>query len=360
MKLLATALAASLLLAGCASSDDPVAQAESPCGPTPAVDLTTPEGWIGQIPALSESTSLVIDNGQGTVVEHRPDAVQPLASAVKVVHLAAYAQAVAAGRLDPNEQIPMIEWERWYAPGTDAGAHLTALKRLGIADDGVGAADIDSSVRLDDMISAMIQESDNSVPDYLRHRLGDQALIDAAAAGGWSDFQVPTLIGTNLASFDPARPTEGLWELAQRFAYDQAFRESYSASLASAPIATQVAFFADNGPMGSADQLTSMYRSIVTGSFGPGTDTIRRQLEWHTAPDGFTSMGFKGGNVPGVLTEAFEFTRPDGSTATAVWLISGMNEEQYDAATANFANQQVLMIQAVGDQNTLERIACAA
>ena len=358
MKLLAAAVAVSLVLVGCSSTDEPVASAQT-CGPIPTVDLTQPDGWIGQIPALSETTGLVIDNGRGTVVEHRPDAEQPLASAVKVVHLAAYAQAVAAGTLDPNEQIPIIDWERWYAPGTDGGAHLAALQRLGIPNDGVGATDPSSTARLDDMVTAMVQESDNSVPDYLRYRLGDQALIDAASTGGWSNFQVPTLVGTTLAAINATHPTGDLWELAQRFAFDTEFRQSYSASLVPASLSEQAAYLAANGPMGSAEQLTSMYRSIVTGSFGPGTDTMRRQLEWQSPPDGFTAMGFKGGSLPGILTQAFEFTRADGTTATAVWLTSGLDPNDA-TAMANFGNQQQLIIDAVDDQDVLERIACVA
>ncbi|MGU3432345.1 serine hydrolase [Actinomycetes bacterium M1A6_2h] len=354
-------LAALLVLAGCATTEDTRAAAAPTCGPAPAVDLTQPAGWIGQIPALADGTSLVIDNGKGTVVEHRPDAEQPLASAVKVVHLAAYAQAVAAGKLDPNEQVPILDWERWYAAGTDGGAHPAALKRLGVANDGVFATDLTGTVRLDDMVSAMIQESDNAVADYLRYRLGDQALIDAAETGGWTEFQVPTLVGTTLAALDPSHPTDGLWDIAQRFAFDQSFRQSYSASLDPAtPMTDQIAFLSKNGPMGSAEQLSSIYHSIVTGKFGPATDTIRRQLEWRPAPDGFTAMGFKGGSVPGVLTQAFEFTRPDGTSATAVWLISGMNETTANEVFENFGNQQQLIIDAAADPQTLERIACVA
>jgi hypothetical protein len=361
MKRLVAPLAAVLVLAGCTSTDDAPTAAEPACGPTPAVDLTQPDGWIGQIPALSDSTGLVIDNGTGTVLEHRPDAEQPLASAVKVVHLAAYAQAVAAGKLDPNEQVPILDWERWHAPGTDGDAHPAALTRLGIANNGVIPNDLNQTVKLDDMVSAMIQESDNATADYLRYRLSDQALIDAAATGGWTDFAPPTLVGTTLAAFDPTHPTGDLWPLTQRFAFDDAFRASYSSTLVgTTPFAEQAAYLAQNGPKGSAEDLTSMYRSILSGQFGPATDTIRRQLEWRPAPDGFTAMGFKGGSVPGVLTQAFEFTRADGTSATAVWLISNMDERTTGEVMKTFANQQLLMIDAVANQQTLDRIACVA
>ncbi|GGG23441.1 D-alanyl-D-alanine carboxypeptidase [Rhodococcoides trifolii] len=361
MKRFVAPLAALLVLAGCAAAEDPPAAADPACESTPAVDLTQPEGWIGQIPAQSETTSLVIDDGKGTVVDHRPDAVQPLASAVKVVHLAAYAQAVAAGKLDPNEQVPILDWERWHASGVDGGAHPQALTRLGIPNNGVFPDDLSGTVKLDDMVSAMIQESDNATADYLRYRLGDQALIDAAATGGWADFQVPTLVGSTLGAVDPEHPTGDLWPLAQRFAFDDAFRVAYSGTLVgTTPLSEQAEYLSQNGPMGTASELTSVYRSILSGTFGAATDTIRRQLEWRPAPDGFTAMGFKGGSVPGVLTQAFEFTLDDGSQATAVWLMSGMDESTFTSVLENFGNQQQLIIDAARDRATLDRIACVA
>ncbi|MDI9951641.1 serine hydrolase [Rhodococcus sp. IEGM 1305] len=78
--------------------------------------------------------------------------------------------------------------KRWYLPNTDGGAHPKALQRLGVTEP-------DDTVTLEQMVTAMIQESDNAVPDYLRDRLGD-----AAAQAGWDDLEVPTLNGS------PPRP----------------------------------------------------------------------------------------------------------------------------------------------------------
>lgn len=89
------------------------------CTDLPAADVTTPDGWIGYLAAHPDDTGFVVADGTGTVVAHRGDDPQPLASAVKVVHLAAYARAVADGRLDPAEPVPVRDWERWYLPGTD-------------------------------------------------------------------------------------------------------------------------------------------------------------------------------------------------------------------------------------------------
>jgi hypothetical protein len=69
-------------------------------------------------------------------------------------------------------------------------------------------------------------------------------------------------------------------------------------------------------------------------------------------------LGFKGGSLPGVLTQAFELRRDDGTAATAVWLIDGLSADRYDAALAGFGNQQSLIIDALQSTEALDRIAC--
>ena len=134
-----------IALAGCGQTDpsEPDVAASSgagasaptgECVPTPAADVTTAEGWIGYLAENSDTVAIAVDDGNGGTFEQRPEERQPLASAVKVVHLAAYARAVAAGELSPDERVPLADWERWHLPGTDGGAHPRALERLGVND----------------------------------------------------------------------------------------------------------------------------------------------------------------------------------------------------------------------------------
>ena len=346
-----------LFAAGCSAAGSNMQEPDS-CAPVMSTDLNTQEGWLGLIEQSPETVSLVMDDGRGHVVEHRQDEQQALASAVKVVHLAAYARAVAAGQLDADEQVPLLDWERWYVPGTDGGAHPAALDRLGIANVGVGATDLGATARLDDMVTAMIQESDNAVPDYLRYRLGDDALVEAAAAGGWEGFEASTLVTTVLAVFDPALGEGDQWATAQRWAFDEQFRAVTGADVVLPAYEDQAAAVELVGAKGSAAQLDSLYRSLADGSFGEGADIALRQLEYQPAPDGAQGLGFKGGNLPGVLTQAFELRRDDGTVATAVWLTDGLPADRYDAANAGFGNQQMLIIDALQSPEVLDRIAC--
>ncbi|OZC67371.1 serine hydrolase [Rhodococcus sp. 15-725-2-2b] len=363
LTLVSTTCAAVLLMSGCATStesDTAEAATSTPenCAAVTSTDLGTEDGWIGLIDQMPNNVGLVIDDGRGRTVEHRADQEQVLASAIKVVHLAAYAQAVANGSIDPNEQVALSDWERWYVPGTDANAHPKALTRLGIANAGTNATDPNATVRIDDMVSAMIQESDNSVPDYLRYRLGDQALVDAAAAGGWENFELPSMVADMLSLYDPALADADRWETAQKWAFDPQFRAQVEASAQPATYEDQAARVQNSFRGASAEQLNGMYRAFTDGTYGDASDTILRQLEWQPAGDGVLGVGFKGGSLAGVLTQGFELRRTDGTVATAVWLIDGLPADRFDQAMAQFGVQQQLIVEAMLSPEVLDRIAC--
>ncbi|MDI9896015.1 serine hydrolase [Rhodococcus sp. IEGM 1381] len=362
LTLVSAACATVLLISGCASTESDTAEAATPtpenCAPVTSTDLATEDGWIGLIDQAPDTVSLVIDDGRGRTVEHRADQEQVLASAIKVVHLAAYAQAVADGSIDPTEQVSLSDWERWYVPGTDGGAHPNALNRLGIANSGTNATDPNVTVRIDDMVSAMIQESDNSVPDYLRYRLGDQAIIDAAATGGWENFEVPSLVTDILSLYDPALAAGDRWETAQKWAFDPQFRAQLEASLQPSTPEEQADRVQSTFRGGSAAQLNGMYRAFTDGTYGTASDTIVRQLEWQPAGDDVLGVGFKGGSLAGVLTQGFELRRTDGTVATAVWLIDGLSAGRFEQAYADAGVQQQLILEAMLSSDVLDRIAC--
>ncbi|WP_206032098.1 MULTISPECIES: serine hydrolase [Rhodococcus] len=287
---------------GTATSSDEQAAPPAVCAPLPPADITTAAGWVGYVGSHPDDIAFVVDDGRGRTVEHRTGDTVPLASAIKVVHLAAYARAVASGELDPAEPVPLSEWERWYLPNTDGGAHPKALQRLGVTEPG-------ATVPLEQMVIAMIQESDNAVPDYLRDRLGDAALADAAAQCGWDDLEVPTLLGSTIALLDPAMSRDARWDAARRYAHDDAYREQVVRMSPGDNFPAVTARVQESGVTGSAAGLASLHRAIASGDFGPGSDVARRTLEWQPAPPGLDGPGFKGGNLPGVVTEAM--TDPD-------------------------------------------------
>lgn len=380
-------LLALLLPAACSSGGEATTAAESvpaasvppnpprpaDCAPAPAADPTTPDGWLGIMATAPDDVGLVVDDGRGAVVSHAPDAPMPVASAVKIVHVAAYGRAVAEGRMRPDEQVRVGDWENWYLPA-DGGAHAAALDALGIPRNGLqGAVDPDRTVTLQQMVASMVRFSDNAATDYLRDRLGDPALVDAAAAGGWHDLDVPSELGAQLALVRPQeappltapRSVRGPAELAmaQRFASDPAYREDSRRRLVA--LATDIEAYlieserwARATSTGSAAQLAGIWRAVISGSFGAGADVARGELEFAgPRPDGQV-RAFKGGSFPGIGTMALSVRRPDGTIGVGVLLGRGFPPST--ALDEVALGQLRLLARAIEDPAARSRVLCAA
>ena len=364
---------------GCSSTAPPLASGASPvtrpqCAPLSRPDVDTVDGWLGYIAAHRSDVALSVDNGMdtrglGTRVVLRSDEQQPLASAAKVVHLAAYGRAVAQRLVRADDLVRVGDWERWYLPGSDGGAHPRALNRAGVANDGIRAVDPQRTVTLDTIVSSMIQESDNAAADFLRDRLGDQALIRAAAEGGWTGAELPSFLGEMLALVAPelapapgaqtrAQRAAAELDLARRFATDPVLRMQLSHRPPPTTIEAQLRW-ADGTATGSANQLAALLRAIATGTFGAGSDVARRHLEWQpVALPSVVAVGFKGGSLPGVLTEAFTLRRADGSTATGILLVRRMPIADWLAALTSVAFQQAVLA-AMTDPGSADRLSCS-
>lgn len=148
------------------------------------------------------------DNGNivedGNAIFHNADAQLVMASTMKIVVLAAYAEAVANGQLDPNEQILVTELEKYYLPLTDGKAHAQGLQSIGLATDNIGfARDPSAQLTLDQIARIMMHYSGNAETDYLIARLGTASIAAIMQKGGLGHHTpiVPTL-GFSLASFN--------------------------------------------------------------------------------------------------------------------------------------------------------------
>lgn len=356
-------------LAGCSASAAPESTALPPnpprpatCAPPGSVDLTTAPGWRSRVASAPRTVGLVVDDGRGRVVSHEATTPFPLASAVKVVHLTAYARAVMDGRIRPDERVPRADWERWYVPGTDGGAHPDALARL-------GQLPVYSA---DQVVSAMIRESDNAAADWLRARLGDDALREAAASGGWEDVDLPWYAGASARFVLSDRVPEGASRaelsgvdarLGRRVADDPAFRTDVARRFADAAARDPERFLADQqrwtGTTAAASpvQVLGLYRAIATGSV-PGADVAQRQLTYQGPIPRLGTVGFKGGSFVNVLTFGSFVHRDDGTLGYAVVL--GRDLPVLPLTATQARGQQGMALDALRSPAGFDSLLCVA
>ncbi|GAA4006344.1 serine hydrolase [Allokutzneria multivorans] len=314
----------------------------------PAGAPTTPEAWLEWLRGNRNKVGAHLDDGKGSVVRHRPDTAQPLASAMKVVHLAAYATAVAERRSDPKRRVRIADWEAHYLPNMDGGAHPAALKHLKIPLDpsGLYAADPQREVSLDDLALAMITFSDNAATDYLAVLLGEPELRRAAAVAGWARADVRMISGEMLIALhgkDPEDRKETGRKLAKRYAGDPKYREWVIANLyPKLPGFEGLAPWAERSWAAPAQDLAKLHRALATGNYrpAPAAPLARTHLERSFGPNprpGFEALGFKGGSLSGgILTFGFGARRTDGTVSSGAILFRGLT-------LAEFTQQRALI-----------------
>jgi len=114
-----------------------------------------------------EKASMRIVRNDSLVADFHSDRMMPLASTVKIIIAVEFARQAAAGKIDPNELIPLDSLALFYIPNTDGGAHpqwLQHIKKNGFLHDG--------GVPLLQVAKGMVTFSSNANTEYLIMRLG--------------------------------------------------------------------------------------------------------------------------------------------------------------------------------------------
>lgn len=106
----------------------------------------------------------LIRNGE-IIASHNPDKMMSLASTVKIIIAIEYAMQAAAGDVDPDQQVALLDLEHYYAPRTDGGAHPAWLRS-------VKDKITQDSIALRQVALGMIRYSSNANTEYLCELLG--------------------------------------------------------------------------------------------------------------------------------------------------------------------------------------------
>jgi D-alanyl-D-alanine carboxypeptidase len=268
------------------------------------------------------------------------DAPMPLASVAKIAVLVAYVEAVVAGGLNPLEQIPLAELERYYIPNFDLGAHRRAITELRQNDRVLSPDDI-PAVLLEDVAWMMIRHSSNAAADYLHLRLGQLRIEETVLALGLNEPQsvhsAPCpfvsqflMMGNHargmtnnravLESFlggDPGSAAAYGREaslLADAYTNQAAFRKAeldWRARTRQPSIDVQRYFAEQLAPQGTAGRYAALMHRLAQNGLSNADSSFlaRRILEWPNVfpanQETFSNVGYKNGSLPGVLTTAY-------------------------------------------------------
>lgn len=283
------------------------------------------------------------------------DSPMPLASVAKLITLVAYAEAVAAGELNPTELVSLAELDRYYLPNFDLGAHQRAINEL-TQNGEIISPDDDPAAQLEDVATMMIRYSSNAAADYLQFRLGqeriEQTVIDLGLNDAPGSHSAPCpflgqfLIMANhtrgvvndrailagLADGDAADAQTYGQEvalLADAYVNQQDFRlqeREWRATNRRPSTDTQRYFTARLAPQGTAGAYARLMQTLAQNGLGNADSSFqaRRILEWPNLfpanQEYFSNVGYKNGSLPGVLTTAYYAYRWGDSAALIVVL----------------------------------------
>jgi D-alanyl-D-alanine carboxypeptidase len=254
----------------------------------------------------------------------------PLASVVKIVHLVAYAEAVAAGELNPTETILVEDLDRFYLPTLDLRAHEQALEAL--EENGRLFGDPPAMI-LDEVVGMMIEFSSNAATDYLHMRLGQERIEQTAQVLGLQNQTAPCpFAGQFLAMANHTRPQvsgqealdayladpplygQEVMQLTAAFSEDPTFHDEAIAWRTETKLPsgqTQRLFSEAFNAKGTALEYAALMAKLaLNGLHTPESSYLaRQQLEWpmrfEANQEFFTNLAYKGGSLPGILTTVY-------------------------------------------------------
>ncbi len=292
-----------------------------------AVTLNSVESLLAYIDTNRTRVSLVAyppDDADSAILLN-PDIPRPLASAIKILVLAGYAEAVGRGRWSPDERVLLTAVEAFYLPHTDGGAHERAVEIYRER----GWLDAAGRVALQRVAWAMITVSDNAATDYLLDRLGRGRAETLPARFNTSESEAPLPISGIFLSWSAAGNdslADAAWGLAERLRDDPEFRTARQNDpvVNRITIREQARMSSTRLPKGTARDYTDLMARVLRGELTSSvvSATMRGFLEWPMEKEPVRrAFGGKSGNLPGVLTEVIYAVPRDATSGGVATLL---------------------------------------
>lgn len=297
---------------------------------------------------------------------HNADEPLVVASMMKTAVLAAYAEMVVNGEMNPDEPVPVADWERFYLPGSDGGAHAAGLRRLGLATDELGfAVEQTAVVSLDALATIMMHNSGNAATDYLLQRVGLERVTAVTQTHLPNHTPIYYTLGYALAIFNHEAPFSLEWlrpiqekvtagdfseldRLIDLYRNDEVWRQAqldFIVNLGSQTISgDEMWTFQETAvqimPQGTARDYAHMMAQIGSGQFIAAEVSALMQQKMETVPSDwplrllyFDRFAAKDGTTAGVLTVA-AYAVPKrgnlrGQQRVVVLIANGLPLEQF-------------------------------
>jgi len=277
----------------------------------------------------------VIENGE-QAVSYGSDRKRPLASVVKLIIAAEFAEQAAEGKIIAEESVHLRNLERFYIPDRDGNAHPEWLKSLG----DISAAE--ATVPLLEVARGMIRFSSNANTEYLLEKLGLDRVNRRIGLLGLKEHDPVYPISSSMLSYSYLMETRELThrqvlEVMKRFSYedmadlakdifvrisqDSAWLQRLSRTRS--PLAAQRIWSAKL-PGSTAREYAHLLRSIQRGELlSPRAAEIMLDLLGRPqSPDSpFQALGGKGGSTLTILNQALYCEDASGNqTQLAVFI----------------------------------------
>ncbi|NID08600.1 serine hydrolase [Fibrella aestuarina] len=321
-----------------------LATAQSP-SPDPVVD------FLRTYPTRS---ALYLIRNDTVLISQRPDQKMPLASAVKTIIAIEFAQQAAAGKIDPNERIPLTDVDLYYLPNTDGGAHPAWKQRL--AQQNLIS---NGTVPLLDVAKGMIMFSSNANTEYLLDRLGPKAVnanLKTLKLPNHDQIYpiVAALMLYSAAPADSAKAAKAVRSLSANAyaARCQAIHEQLKNDRSGAykqgfifPDMNLQKSWSDRLPGSTVREYASVMQKIISRTYFPtAVQTVLDSImEWPFVAnpgnkDVYKHLGMKGGSTAFVLTNAFYAETTKGNRVAAAVFFNNLTAAEFSLLSKELNN----------------------
>lgn len=308
---------------------------------------------------------------------------RPLASVVKVMILAYFAVLATDGKIDPTRRISLFHIQKYHLPGMDGGAHFRSIIHL------FRQRRVHNfKIQLQDAVDIMIKFSSNAAADFLIDLMGlDDINHFQDLHLQQSHSNIGYLAGSALVRSDLLLQNRGLEharralqqfsqiklenrsnELARIYFRSHSVRIRWWARWAicgfGGNVVSQAVMLQSGLPMATALDYATLISKICMGTFvsSEASKIIRAVLEWpmeyESIKRNFSSLGYKGGALPGIMTSVYYARNKLSEAGTRVFVVfeEGMDPLMWQKSVTSFETRQACELDILSSDRAKEEL----